>query len=224
MNRTVKLIIMAIGVIFLLRMILQFIDLGNSFSKNKIIKIPTDYKEILKDSTNLSYVFTLAKDTVFPVSVYTYKSDSKYGIIIFKRKISNDEILENLSFSDKKSKLGSEKVYTNFLKLESLNYSYDNKDLVDKISFRIEGFKKSYIKEQSSNRLFLSFPLNNTFSMTFNNSNAPDIQCVKNYFLNDQNEYNEIVLLRKENYLYFVYLKPFNKNNTERLILKNVLK
>ncbi|TCP27967.1 hypothetical protein EV195_101126 [Tenacibaculum skagerrakense] len=223
MKRVVKLIIIAIGIIFLLRLTVQFIDLGSSFSKNRLIEMPLDYKEILKDSTNLSYIFTLAKDTVFPVSVYTYKSDLKYGMIIFKRKISNDKVLENLSFLDKKSKLSSEKVYTNFLTLESLNYSYDNKDLVDKISFKIEGFKKSYIKEQTSDKLYLSFPLKDTFSMTFNNSEAPDIQCVKNSFSNNQNEFNEIVMFRRENYLYFIYLKPFKQNNIEELILDKII-
>ncbi|MEE4000265.1 hypothetical protein V1T75_07940 [Tenacibaculum sp. FZY0031] len=214
------LILVAVGV-FSYYIISMFSGVKSSFSK-RFVSEPKDYKEILKnENSNLLYKYTLSKDSIFPVSIYTYDK-SKYAIILFKRKAEGLMSLEESSFFyDKVSKKSSNKVYTNFLSLDELNFSYEDNDNIAKLNFFIENFSNGYIKEKTKNRLYLSFPLKNTFGMSFNSSDKIDLQCNPN--VPNFEELNELMIVKKEDFLYFIYIKPFYKDSNKRLILKEIV-
>ena len=216
-----KIIFLAIGLIFVLYLTNLFVGVIGSFFKSDFVEEPSDYKEILDDDDlNLTYEYTLTKDSIYPVSVYTY--DKKYGIIVFKRRLKVKDIINNITLHDKMQSKNTNRVYTNFLSLEQLNYSYENIDSVSKLSISINGYKEDYIKDKTSKKMYLSFPLSNTFGMTYNGSGRADLQAHRVNYKNL--EYNELFLFEKKGYVYFVYLKPFSEYPQERFILKSLIK
>ncbi|WGH74353.1 hypothetical protein P8625_09530 [Tenacibaculum tangerinum] len=221
MNKTKILLIFVITGIFSYYIISMFSGVRKSFSK-KFVNEPIDYREVLKkDYPNLSYKYTLSMDSNFPISVYTYDK-SKYALILFKRKAEGIKSLtESSFFYDKESKKDLVKFYTNFLSLNELNYLYGEKNNVHKLNIYIEGFKSEYIKNKTEERLYLSFPLENTFGMSYNDSSTMHLQC--NPSTPNVKEFNELMIIKNNNFIYFVYLKPFSESMNENMILKKLV-
>lgn len=222
MNKTRIVLIIAIIGFFTYYLKSLNSTIGNSFSKKEFVEEPNDYKDILnRDNSDLVYEYTLSIDSLFPVSVYTYDK-SKFALILFKKKIGAIKNLETSTFFfNEPSKKSTNKVYTNFLSLNELNYSFDSKLDVSRINLLIEGFKDDYIKDKTEDKVYLSFPLNKTFGLSYNNNKSVDLQCSLNK--SNSKEFNELMILKRNEFIYFVYLKPFSENNSEGLILRSLI-
>ncbi|WP_420553221.1 hypothetical protein [Tenacibaculum aiptasiae] len=225
MNKTKILLIVAILSFFIYYLISLSSAIGDSFSKKEFVSEPNDYKDILKrDNSDLAYKYTLSVDSISSVSVYTYdKFKSKFVLIVFKKRINKITSLQSSTlFLNERSNKSSRKVYTNFFSLSGLSYSFGSHLNINKINLYIKGFKDDYIKDKTVDKVYLSFPLNKTFGLSYNNNNSIDLQCD----LNDSNieEFNELMILKRNEFVYFIYLKPFSENNNESLILKDLIK
>lgn len=219
MNRY-KIIFFTVALIVAIGLIYSLITITDSFSKTKFIDEPPYYNELFKKNENLLYEYTMTEDSIFPVSVYLYDK-SNYGVIVFRRKLEKENILKSITFSKERKQMTPFKVYTSFLHLDELDYSFSDQKPVNKINFFIQGFNDSYIKEKTDERFYLSFPVNRTFAMAYNDSKYVDFLAVKKQ--PQKVEYNELMILVKKGYVYFIYLKPFRENKEERLILENLV-
>jgi hypothetical protein len=226
MKKKYKILILAIGVALSIYIIYFIVDGVNSFMNTKFVEQPQDYNGFFDtENSRLTYKYTLKEGTLDPVSVYTYKrskDDPKFGIIIFKKELKVSDIIESITFYDRRKTKSINRTYTNFLGLNELNYSYEHKEPISQLDVFIEGFKDSFVKEKTNKSIYVSFPIEKTFALTYNDSRRAIVQCRK--IRSQEKEYNELAVIVKEGYAYFIYLKPFRKNTKEKLILKSLIK
>lgn len=211
-------ILLSVAVLSLLSLVYLFINSVSSISPRKSIDQPIDYKQIINENNpDLVYKRSFTIKSSYPISFYTYEK-ANYGLIVFKKK-ANNEILDNISFIKRKKNRDHYKLYSIFM-LEKLNIFFNKEEELSKMIFYIDKFKNEYIKEKKETSMYLSFPLNSTFAISFNNK-AIDFQSSR---IDGSNlEFNEMKVIVKEGFAYFIYLKPLEKNMGEKFILKELV-
>ena len=105
--------------------------------------------------------------------------------------------------------------------MDEFQYSYENATALDRIIIFIENFKEDYTINRSSDNLYLSYPLEDSFAMTFNDSNSTEILHSRIDF--NQIKYDELMILVKDNFAYFLYLKPFSSSFNQTLVLDEIV-
>ncbi|MFI2742497.1 hypothetical protein ACG2LH_07135 [Zhouia sp. PK063] len=198
------------------------INLGRMFieaSKLKFVPQPNDVKEILhlNEHPQLIYQKTQTLDTINFVSNYLY-DNGKYELIVFKKEIKlNSHILDHINFINKHSSVENQL----YLIFESSGIEYRPKNYyINSISLLIENFKNYYVSRIDKDLLYVKFPINKTFGIKFNN----EIDLVANKNTDLSSEYNELMILHRDKFLYFLYLKPLGKGvENKEGILKKII-
>lgn len=217
-SKTIK-IVVAVVIVLLLFVYLRTKS-SNYISKLGYIKEPNYYKVFFDQSnTKLKYRHTLVKDESNPISAYTY-DDLNYGIVIFRKQTTSKDILKQVFYSSERKIKDSNKVYTGVI-FDEFNYSFDSRDAINSIELFVEGFDNSFIKERSQDMIYLSFPINKTFAIGLNKTGIIDIQANKIPF--EDKEYNELMMVKKNDFIYFIYLKPFKEGLVKSTILEEVI-
>lgn len=157
-----------------------------------------------------------------PLAVYTHNNE--YGIAVFRRKASKSlksfqDIL--IDDSDEYDVVG--KVYTGSIFNDDFWYSYsEGEEYIDKIALYIEGFKDEYIVEKEDSLLYVNFPIQRTCTLKFDDERYATLLTEKNNNLTI--EFNQLVILKKEDYVYIYYLKPiYNKGNFDSVDIRDLI-
>lgn len=194
--------------------------MSKSISRIKVLSPQIEYEQFFLKTSLLSYYSTKVIGKSYPVSIYTY-DNSNYGLMIFKKNIYSLNLLKDISFIDEKKNNEGNKVYAGFL-FEELSYFFEeNEFLINKLIFSIENFKYSFIKEHTSKMIYLSFPLNNTMAISFNDSEDVNFHLEKETYFNSQK--NELMVIKKGEFVYFFYLKAFKDVESNDLLLGKIV-
>ncbi len=220
MKKYIKILILLFGFFFLYRIGEGVTKMSKSISEVNVLKPQLEYEQFFKFPNLLFHSLTKSSGESYPVSVYTYgKLD--FGLMILKKKMDSLNLLDDLYFIDERKSNETNKVYTGFL-FNELSYYFEKKETsVNKIKIYIEGFKEDYIKKRTSDLVYISFHLNKTAAILYNESDNVDFQLEKVPFRSKQN--NELMILKKNGFVYFFYFRSF-REPTDKLMLKDLIK
>ncbi|OSY87208.1 hypothetical protein WH52_12145 [Tenacibaculum holothuriorum] len=200
----------------------MFVDMGNSMANTKRIKQPEDFKLILDiDNPELNYKYSFSKFSTNITSIYTYK-ENIITLLRFPKKSKN--IVDNIIIENKNINYNNDNIQTTFLGFDNLICFLNNKKInINQIILSIKNFSEEYIKERKANEIYLSFPIHNTFYLSFNTPDNVKIHCKKNKSFNNELELNEFMIIEKNEFIYIIYLKPFNSYINKGLLLKEIV-
>lgn len=208
-------------VVVTLSMISLFVTNLIGVKNLQFIEEPNDYKTLFSSSKNLQYYKTVKTEKTFPYSTYYY-DDPNYGIVIFKVKSELDDLTESVKILNKKKSINSGKGYTGIIS-DKVKYKLNDISAREIIIY-VEGFANSTFQRSSKrNLLYFSYPLYSKVSIAFNDGQQIIFEATK--IPSKLEEYNELLIKKEGDYLYFVYLKPLKPlENQEREILRKLIK
>ncbi|AUC16619.1 hypothetical protein BTO06_16340 [Tenacibaculum sp. SZ-18] len=218
MNK-IRRVIFLVVIIYIVNRVFFLVSAGLSYSPEKRIEEPLDYKEIIiQTNSKLKYSHTKTKGNSLPISLYIY--DDKYNLVIFKKKTEIFDLSKGIKFFDEKKDIDYDRFYSVFMS-EKFNYILNNEEIIKGIDVFIDGFDSKSIIKKNKDEIYLSFLMKSTLSISFNGEN---IDLYSEVLDSKFKEFNELMIFYKEGYTYFVYLKPFKKVEKKKIILNNLIK
>lgn len=214
-----KNLIIIIAVIYLGYRVIFLINSGLSYSPARKISEPSDYSELLiKTNSKLKYLYTKTKENSLPISLYTY-DNSKYAIAIFKKKTKLSDLPNNINFIKQIKTTDANKFYSVFMS-ERFKFLFGKKEIVNHLDVFIDNFSQENIIKKSKNEIHLSFSIKNSFAISLDKKNIN----IQSEALNtNEEENNELILLLKNDFIYFIYSKPLKKTKDNSFNLKEII-
>jgi len=189
---------------------------------------PDDYTDLFNDSAKhkmVLYVTNVIKGKN-PISEYTY--DERYSIVVYKMNISPVPYLKSLITQNKRLlDFGSGGNSYEEFQVEQLNFNlnFDPVTEADKIniSFQADSAKNIFRNDTVSSSSFLL----NKMEIQYNEKTHSELVITKRHAFS-KNIPMVLTLVKKEKFLYFVFLSPVFKNDLDlnglpRAILKKTL-
>ncbi|GGI58490.1 hypothetical protein [Winogradskyella haliclonae] len=197
------------------------IKLFGSLTDKKInYEVPEDHKSLFVDSLEIKHYSSISDKELNTISSHLYENNS-FGIIVFKRAFIQNDIISKISIINERKNEDKGRVYTGSIFTDGFGYSFEDRGDLNNINIYIENFDKSFLIEQTDEKLYLSFILNKNLSIEYNNSGEIDLNTKKQLF--NSNGYNELMILKRNNYLYFIYLRPFKEGLKGHLLLDKLV-
>lgn len=215
---SMKKIITIISLLLSLPLLYLLISVLFLAKKIKYQEEPLFYRSQFSNSSGLEHFESVTKDADQVYSTYFYKKD--YAIVVFRQKTSMRNLKNTVEVIDKKNRLSAYQGYTGIIS-EKINYRL-NDEIIDSLSLNIKNSASIHLKEELEKAFYVQIYLNDNISIDFNNDGVVDF-LASSYDVN-QEEYNELLIKKEEEYLYFIYLKPLKPiGNPEKDILRKLV-
>lgn len=160
--------------------------------------------------SNLLQVMTL---------ISTKKKRDNYGLSILRLPTKSKAVLSEASFLSYEKTIKPNKNHTYVL--GSFYYSRSDVENVNDLKFYIQKHNSSNIKIQNDSVLYLTFVLDKKMAIDFNSSKEIDIW--SGMRTGSQIQFNELMILNKDGYLYFIYLRHYNKVTVQQNLLEKII-